>query len=639
MINKLKSIIKKYDEVIKYLFFGFLTTIVSLLSYYIMTLFLDVNNPFLLQICNIISWILSVLFAFYTNKKYVFKSKEKNKSNELIKFTLGRVFTLLIDMSCMFIFVSLWHFNDKIVKLLLQVVIIILNYIVSKFYVFQKNKKAKEINIKKFIIKNKFNIMVFIIFFIICILTPLSGDDYGNYVTSNSLIENIKTTIDCYKEWEGRIISRFLILELVKYKFIWNILTPILMTAMYSSLMKLINTKKISTHILMILGILLVNISMFAQTYTWVTGSITYLYPTALTICYFSYLYRTIDKKKNWFEITILCLANIIIPMFVENIGCAFVFGNILYIIYLIINKKKYKINILYTSISIASLITMLLSPGSHYRAIEYKEFEALSIFEKIFYNIENFITYGITKNYFMLFLITICLNIFIFKKIKKSNFIKTIILIIFDIIPLLSILQNVFNLSFINKYVPEFLKYSMSNKIFIIYWIIFFFLFLYNIYIITKSKKKDLIHILLIFAGMSSILSMLIVYVWGERVALLEVIILTYISIKILDDFLNDKYVLKFMVPIFSIVIIAFVLVFISCHKINKYRIDYINKQISENKNEITVIYNPIIFIWNPNLPDDYFLKTYKEYVGIDQNKEISIKKLSLKEYIDIVL
>lgn len=135
----MKEIIKRNREIISYLIIGVLTTIVSLISYYLLTItILSPNNPLELTIANIISWIISVLFAYITNRKYVFQSKDKNILKEVSKFTLSRVTTLLIDIILMFIFVSILHFNDKIIKLLVQILIIILNYIFSKLLVFKK---------------------------------------------------------------------------------------------------------------------------------------------------------------------------------------------------------------------------------------------------------------------------------------------------------------------------------------------------------------------------------------------------------------------------------------------------------------------------------------------------------------------
>ena len=119
--------------------FGVLTTIVSLSVYYFCVLtFLNPNNAFQLQIANILSWILAVAFAYVTNRKFVFESKDPNKLKELIKFVTARLLTLFLDMLVMFILVTLLHFNDKISKLISQVIITISNYIFSKIFVFKK---------------------------------------------------------------------------------------------------------------------------------------------------------------------------------------------------------------------------------------------------------------------------------------------------------------------------------------------------------------------------------------------------------------------------------------------------------------------------------------------------------------------
>lgn len=140
-MNIIKSLIKKFctKEFIFYLIFGVLTTIVSLSVYYFCVLtFLNPNNAFQLQIANILSWILAVAFAYATNRKFVFESKDPNKLKELIKFVTARLLTLFLDMLVMFMLVTLLHFNDKISKLISQVIITISNYIFSKIFVFKK---------------------------------------------------------------------------------------------------------------------------------------------------------------------------------------------------------------------------------------------------------------------------------------------------------------------------------------------------------------------------------------------------------------------------------------------------------------------------------------------------------------------
>lgn len=133
------NLYKKYQEIIKYLIFGVLTTVVSLVTYYLLVLtILNPNNPLELQIANIISWITCVTFAYITNRLYVFNSKNKNVLKEIIKFYSSRLTTLILDMLIMFIFVTKLEFNDKIIKIIVQVIIIILNYILSKILVFKQ---------------------------------------------------------------------------------------------------------------------------------------------------------------------------------------------------------------------------------------------------------------------------------------------------------------------------------------------------------------------------------------------------------------------------------------------------------------------------------------------------------------------
>ena len=141
-MKKVLDLYKKYEEIINYLIFGVLTTIVSLGTYYLLVFtILNPKNAILLQIANVLSWVTGVLFAFFTNRKYVFKSKNKNKKKEFVSFVGARVVTLLMDMVVMFIGVTLLKGNDKIIKLLSQVLVVVGNYVFSKLFVFRKGKK------------------------------------------------------------------------------------------------------------------------------------------------------------------------------------------------------------------------------------------------------------------------------------------------------------------------------------------------------------------------------------------------------------------------------------------------------------------------------------------------------------------
>mgnify|MGYP001135032774 CR=1 FL=1 len=138
-MNKLLDIYRKHTEIINYLIVGVLTTVVSLVSYFVCTYtFLDPTNKVELQIANIISWVLAVAFAYFTNRIFVFKSKEKNMLKEATTFVGSRIISLLMDMFTMFIIVSVLHLNDKIGKLISQVIVTVANYVLSKLFVFKK---------------------------------------------------------------------------------------------------------------------------------------------------------------------------------------------------------------------------------------------------------------------------------------------------------------------------------------------------------------------------------------------------------------------------------------------------------------------------------------------------------------------
>ena len=138
-MNQLKDLYSRYKELINYLIMGVLTTVVSLASYYFCVFtILDPKDAVQLQIANIISWILSVTFAYLTNRRFVLESHNKNIAKEASAFYVSRVGTLLMDMLIMFVSVTMIGINDKIAKLIVQVIVVVANYILSKFFVFQK---------------------------------------------------------------------------------------------------------------------------------------------------------------------------------------------------------------------------------------------------------------------------------------------------------------------------------------------------------------------------------------------------------------------------------------------------------------------------------------------------------------------
>ena len=142
-MKKLIELYKKYEEVINYLVMGGLATVVNLgVKYALLFTILDAQNPTQLQISVIISWIAACLFAYFTNRIIVFKSKSKHIIKEFISFISARIFTLGLEMLIMYIFVTLLKLDSNlwviIWTIVAQIVVIVANYFFSKLFIFKK---------------------------------------------------------------------------------------------------------------------------------------------------------------------------------------------------------------------------------------------------------------------------------------------------------------------------------------------------------------------------------------------------------------------------------------------------------------------------------------------------------------------
>lgn len=139
IVERVKQLYETYREQVNYVVVGCMTTLVSFVSYYACTLtFLDAHDPLQLQVANVISWVCAVSFAYVTNRRYVFQSQDADVAGEALRFVGARVSTLLVDMACMALLVIVLAVDDRIAKLLVQVIVFVLNYLFSKLIVFRK---------------------------------------------------------------------------------------------------------------------------------------------------------------------------------------------------------------------------------------------------------------------------------------------------------------------------------------------------------------------------------------------------------------------------------------------------------------------------------------------------------------------
>ena len=136
----IKGLYFNYKEVVNYLVFGGLTTIVNFVTYYIFARMIGIDEV----VSSALSWFFSVLFAYITNKIFVFDSKTETKTQlikECVSFFLARILSgILCDVGTFALMVKVFNINDILSKIVTQVMVVIVNYIFSKFIVFKKKK-------------------------------------------------------------------------------------------------------------------------------------------------------------------------------------------------------------------------------------------------------------------------------------------------------------------------------------------------------------------------------------------------------------------------------------------------------------------------------------------------------------------
>ena len=130
---------KKYEEGINYLIFGFLAFVLNYVLYYVFESILHMNY----MLATAVSWVLTVIFAYWTNHTFVFKSKNSNKLSLLKEFSSfigARVATEVLELLLMYLMVDLANINSYVAKLVGQVVVIVTNYFLSKLWIFKEKK-------------------------------------------------------------------------------------------------------------------------------------------------------------------------------------------------------------------------------------------------------------------------------------------------------------------------------------------------------------------------------------------------------------------------------------------------------------------------------------------------------------------
>lgn len=470
--------------------------------------------------------------------------------------------------------------------------------------------------------KKIFYVTVFLFFCTILFLSPISGDDWGNYgVGKLGLYHSIGNAVGMYFSWEGRFISRILINILTYHKYIWNIINSFLITLTIYFSLKFIKPKnKSMIYILSLLIILLMNIYTFSQTITWIAGNITYFFVIPIILGYFYYLFE--ERKNSNLENFLFIATNIIGPMFVEHMALVLITGNVLILLHRFQKKGKWdKKIIIYIILSTISTSIMLLSPGSRARSLmENIEFNSLGLFGKIAYNIPNFINYTFIVNSYMLILTTIS-NYLQIKNTFKNKYLKIILITFIIPIPLFTII--LYPLS--NFYESSLQLLINQNNIFvIIYWILYLIFSLIMISM-TSIKENKTNSLFLFLIGISANGFMLLSPTWGYRTSLFTEICISISALIVLDYYLKLKKTLY--MKIFTVGIMLFyVVLYINVYRCQSHLIKSIKEQVNSNKKVIEVEQFPNFINCNINPESEYHIIKFKEYYGIDKKCEVKL-------------
>ena len=131
---------RKYEEAVNYLFWGGVAFVLSTVLFYLFANVMDIYE----QIANVMSWVICVIFTYFTNRTFVFKSKLKGIQNiwkEFKDFVTARILTLVMENVILFIMIDLLTINNMVSKLAGQFVVIVSNYFLSKLWIFKKVDK------------------------------------------------------------------------------------------------------------------------------------------------------------------------------------------------------------------------------------------------------------------------------------------------------------------------------------------------------------------------------------------------------------------------------------------------------------------------------------------------------------------
>ena len=614
-MNILLNLFKKYNEIIRYIIIGFLTTLVSLLSYYfLITTILNPYNSIQLQIANVISWVLAVSFAFVTNKKIVFRSKRKSFTSEAIKFFASRITTLLIDMFFMFLTVTILHFNPASAKLFVQFIILILNYLLSKYFVFDDSDLFSK-RIVFYWYRNKETICVALFVFLLSFLFPYSGDDWTWRLENLSIDKIIEFSKNI--NLNGRYFGNIIVIFLTKSKLLRGIIISIII----SSIFKIINNKFKIHYIYIIILFLLIPLDILRQSIVWTSGFANYGLSTLvllIILCGYQKLWNNNKFKVNY--AILMFLISFLGSLIIENMTIFMILFALFINVISIIKYKKINVNYVISFFGTLSGSIIMFTHPVYLNVFNGKDTyrtmttTSESFFYRIFDNYVNVIKVFALDKVILLFILMLLIMFAYFfknkKKITNNNLITG--LFIYEYVYVLYIVIKRFNPNW-----QIFLKYTSFFEILMS--LLFILLFVILVLMIYKKKDYNLYFIIACIFGLLA--PLFVVTPIGARnffmIYTLEIILLFELY-KVSNLILNLEYFEKIVKIATITLLLYYVNVYSYITLVNYRRYEYIKQSISKGQTNIVVPELPYNeYVWCPDF-NDYRAEDIKNLLKI---------------------
>lgn len=476
-------------------------------------------------------------------------------------------------------------------------------------------------------------VIVFILFFYICSVTPLAGDDWGyalNGLKGNPFI----TAFEFYGSWSGRFFSELYGFLVAPHKMLWNILNPCLFVGIFVLIMEIAGNKKNDLVVGLTVIFLMLSVKDYVrmETYTWVMGT-TYVIPLflALVIIY-CYKKILIDERFHKIHRILICVCSFVACLMMENISAVILLLNISVLLYqYIYHREKYKQYIIYSVISLIAFVILRSSPGANYRLLnEHAAFVSLNLFEKIALNWNNFIRFTFLDNKYMMLVLSIVLICFVAKRIKERP-IKILLISIFALGVVQSLSSAIYGFTKI-----EIMRYlfdqtlNLTTPICTVIYIIYVIAVFVTILKQNSVDFKVMCITALIMAGLCNG-AMLLSPIFGSRSSLYTIYFIILLTAMLLSE-CNLKDVEKGTIVL---VLVALNLLFIKKYY-DKYSLVYEiqNERMGQieyyrdhpESEEAWLVRMPIYSIHSADIEewDTYHMDTFKEYYGLNPDMKV---------------